>query len=122
MRQGRTQQLVLVVMAGALLTGIAGSGHATIRETATRSRGAQAVRVAKQPDAAARTKRAANVLRQFSGYVSAIDETSITVEKRGKNPETRVFTKHDEAASRRTRASRSTTVTRAARPSPTGWW
>ena len=36
------------------------------------------------------------MLRQFTGYVSAIDKTSITVEKRGKNPEARVFTMHDE--------------------------
>ena len=35
-------------------------------------------------------------MRQFTGYVSAIDKQSITVEKRGKSPETRVFTKHDE--------------------------
>jgi hypothetical protein len=96
MRQGWTQQLVTVAMAGALLTGIAGSGHATVRETATQGRGVQAARVAKSPDPAARAKRAANALRQFSGYVSAIDGTSITVEKRGKNPETRVFAKHDE--------------------------
>src|SRR5262249_9592714 len=51
---------------------------------------------AKQTDAPSRGKRTANTLRQFTGYVSAIDKTSITVEKRGKNPETRVFTKHDE--------------------------
>jgi hypothetical protein len=32
-----------------------------------------------------------NTLRQFTGYVTAIDKTSITVEKRGKAPQTRTF-------------------------------
>jgi hypothetical protein len=33
--------------------------------------------------------------RQFTGYVTAFDKTTLTVEKRGKKPESRVFTKHD---------------------------
>ena len=31
--------------------------------------------------------------RQFTGYVTAIDKSSITVEKRGKTPESRTFVK-----------------------------
>jgi hypothetical protein len=37
-----------------------------------------------------------NLTRQFTGYVTSIDAKSVTVEKRGKKPETRVFVKHDE--------------------------
>ena len=96
MRQGRKQVLALVALTGALLSAVAGSGHAVVRESAARTRLASAAPGSKQPESAARAKRAANALRQFSGYVSAIDKTSITVEKRGKSPETRVFTKHDE--------------------------
>ena len=96
MRQGRKQQLLLVMLTGALLSGIAGSGHAVVRESVARARVASAARGEKQPGTAARAKRAGNALRQFSGYVSAIDQTSITVEKRGKKPETRVFVKLDE--------------------------
>ena len=35
-------------------------------------------------------------LRQFTGVVTALDKTSITVEKGGKKPKTMVFTKHEE--------------------------
>ena len=38
--------------------------------------------------------RARASLRQFSGYVTALDKTSLTVEKRGKKPESKSFTKH----------------------------
>jgi len=34
--------------------------------------------------------------RQFTGYVTSLDAKSVTVEKRGKKPETRAFVKHDE--------------------------
>src|SRR6185295_3800195 len=37
-----------------------------------------------------------NTLRQFTGYVSAVDKTTLTVEKRGKQPRTLVFTKHED--------------------------
>jgi hypothetical protein len=36
-----------------------------------------------------------NDTRQFTGYVTEMTKTSITVEKRGKTPETRVFTRGD---------------------------
>jgi hypothetical protein len=35
-------------------------------------------------------------MRQFTGYVTALDKATITVEKRGKKPESRVFSKHAE--------------------------
>lgn len=96
MRQGRKQYLLLVALSGALLSGIAGSGHAVVRDAAVRNRDANVTQSAKQPDGTARAKRSANALRQFSGWVSAIDKSSITVEKRGKTHETRVFVKLDE--------------------------
>ena len=37
-----------------------------------------------------------NGLRQFSGVVTALDKTTLTVEKRGKKPQSRVFTRHAE--------------------------
>jgi hypothetical protein len=40
--------------------------------------------------------RAKNSLRQFTGYVTAIDKTTLTVEKRGKKPRSMVFTKDPE--------------------------
>lgn len=35
-------------------------------------------------------------LRQFTGIVTALDKTTLTVEKRGKKPQSRVFTRHAE--------------------------
>ncbi len=37
--------------------------------------------------------KARNAVRQFTGYVTSLDRTSLTVEKRGKNPRSMVFTK-----------------------------
>ena len=34
--------------------------------------------------------------RQFTGYVTALDKNSLTVERRGKNPTSRVFVRHAE--------------------------
>ena len=34
--------------------------------------------------------------RQFTGYVTALDKNTLTVEKRGKNPTSRVFVRHAE--------------------------
>ena len=96
MRQGRIQRLALVAVCGALLVALPGSGRAAGGESTAGPRFTRAAKIANQTDAPSRTKRAANMLRQFTGYVSAIDKTSITVEKRGKKPETRVFAKHDD--------------------------
>ena len=43
-----------------------------------------------------RTAGTRQALRQFTGYVTAVDPSSLTIEKRGKNPQSRVFLKHDE--------------------------
>ncbi len=43
-----------------------------------------------------RSVKAANGLRQFTGVVTALDKTTLTVEKRGKKPRTVVFTRHSE--------------------------
>ena len=40
--------------------------------------------------------RAKQTTRQFTGVVTALDKTSITVEKGGKNARTMVFTRHAE--------------------------
>jgi len=42
---------------------------------------------------AAPAAKARNAVRQFTGYVTSLDRTSLTVEKRGKNPRSMVFTK-----------------------------
>ena len=50
--------------------------------------------------AAAKTEASAKAsrksLRQFTGVVTALDKTSITVEKGGKKPKTMTFTRHAE--------------------------
>jgi hypothetical protein len=40
--------------------------------------------------------KAKNSLRQFTGTITALDKSSITVEKGGKKPRTMVFSKHEE--------------------------
>jgi hypothetical protein len=94
MRQGRILRVARGTMTAALLAALVGVGHAAVRAPAAKPRVESAA--TKPADAPSRGKRAANALRQFTGYVSAIDKTSITVEKRGKKPETRVFTKLDD--------------------------
>ena len=37
-----------------------------------------------------------NTQRQFTGIVTALDKNTLTVEKRGKKPQSRVFTRHAE--------------------------
>jgi azurin len=44
----------------------------------------------------AKSSDARESLRQFTGVVTALDQNTITVEKRGKKPRTVVFTKHSE--------------------------
>jgi len=45
------------------------------------------------PESSAKSRRS---LRQFTGVVTALDKSSITVEKGGKKPKTMVFTRHAE--------------------------
>jgi hypothetical protein len=46
--------------------------------------------------AAAATSKSKNDTRQFTGYVTASDPSTLTVEKRGKKPRTVVFARHAE--------------------------
>lgn len=55
---------------------------------------AESARNAAAAPAAASAKAKRNTLRQFTGWVTELDENTITVEKRGKKPQTRVFTRH----------------------------
>lgn len=54
---------------------------------------ARAAGKASVTDAAAKSK---NAQRQFTGIVVALDKSTLTVEKRGKKPQSRVFTRHAE--------------------------
>ena len=46
--------------------------------------------------APSKSKASANGLHQFTGIVTSLDKATLTVEKRGKNPRTVVFTRHAE--------------------------
>lgn len=81
MKQGRMLLALGVMLA---LTGVSLAAHA-----AAKSVGPPA---ANASQTAAPTK-SANAVRQFTGYVTSLDRTSLTVEKRGKNPRSMVFTK-----------------------------
>lgn len=54
---------------------------------------AHAAKSAAPRTAAATAKKS---LRQYTGYVTALDKSSITVEKRGKKPESKTFAKRDD--------------------------
>ena len=82
MKQGRMLFALGAVLA---LTGASPAAHA-----AAKSAGAAATN-ASQSATPATTSR--NAVRQFTGYVTSLDRTSLTVEKRGKNPRSMVFTK-----------------------------
>ena len=56
------------------------------------ARAASAASSAKSSTASAR--KAGTSYHQFTGYVTALDKSSLTVEKRGKNPTSKVFVKH----------------------------
>ena len=46
--------------------------------------------------AAAGTTKSSGAQRQFTGFVTALDKNTITVEKRGKKPQSRTFARHAE--------------------------
>jgi len=46
--------------------------------------------------AATSAAKSKNAQRQFTGIVTAIDKNTFTVEKRGKKPQSRVFSRHAE--------------------------
>ena len=82
MKQGRSALALALaaVLAAALL---APAAHAAVPAGS-----------AKAAPAASTTKK--NTLRQFTGYITTVDRSSITVEKRGKKPQTRVFSRDAE--------------------------
>ena len=45
---------------------------------------------------AAGTTKSSSTQRQFTGFVTALDKNTITVEKRGKKPQSRTFSRHAE--------------------------
>ena len=64
------------------------------------ARGVAYAASAKSPGAEAKPAKRVPGLRQFTGVVTAVDKTSITVEKAGKTPKTMVFTRHAEISTR----------------------
>jgi hypothetical protein len=49
---------------------------------------------AKSAESGVAAKKSGATMRQFTGYVTALDGSKLTVEKRGKKPQSRTFTKH----------------------------
>jgi len=70
---------------GAALALAAGLSTATTPATAA----------SKTATPAAKSAKARNGMRQFTGYLTALDKTTLTVERRGKNTRAMVFMKHD---------------------------
>jgi len=54
------------------------------------------VRAAGKSTPAASSTKSSGAQRQFTGFVTAMDKNTITVEKRGKKPQSRTFTRHAE--------------------------
>ncbi|SRR5258705_6480280 len=80
MKQGR----MLIALGAALALSAPLAAHAATSADPTAATPAQT-------DAPASKSR--NAVRQFTGYVTSLDRSSLTVEKRGKNPRSMVFTK-----------------------------
>lgn len=53
-------------------------------------------RAAEKSSKSASAAKAKKNLRQFTGIVTALDKSTLTVEKQGKKPQSRVFTRHAE--------------------------
>ena len=85
MRQGWKPLSVAVAFAAAVL--------AMLPQVASHAGSAWAAPKAPVTTSAAKAKSG---LRQFTGIVTALDKTTLTVEKRGKKPQSRVFTRHSE--------------------------
>jgi hypothetical protein len=60
---------------------------------------AHAAKAASTKSSTASATKAKASYRQFTGYVTALDKNSLTVEKRGKSPTSRVFVRHAEMSS-----------------------
>jgi len=81
MKQGR---MLLALGAVLALTGASLAAHAAAKSASPPAANASQT---------AAPTRSRNAVRQFTGYVTSLDRTSLTVEKRGKNPRSMVFTK-----------------------------
>lgn len=81
MKQGR---MFLALGAALALMGMPLAAHAAAKTANT---------PAANPTQPASPAKSRNAVRQFTGYVTSLDHTSLTVEKRGKNPRSMVFTK-----------------------------
>lgn len=57
---------------------------------------AHAAKVASGTKSSTASAPRAKTYRQFTGFVTALDKSSLTVEKRGKNPTSKVFVRHAE--------------------------
>lgn len=71
------------------------AGLAIVTIVAVQPLDAGAAKAAAKPASASATT-AKKTMRQYTGWVTAHDKSSITVEKRGKKPESKVFSKHAE--------------------------
>lgn len=58
-----------------------------------------ALRTADAATSGTKSAKASNGMHQFTGVVTALDKSTLTVEKRGKKPRTVVFTRHAEMKS-----------------------
>jgi hypothetical protein len=81
MKQGRKVLTLCVALALVATAAVAFPAHAARKSDATTS------------TASAKAKQ---TTRQFTGVVTAMDKSSLTVEKGGKKPRTMVFTRHAE--------------------------
>jgi hypothetical protein len=92
-RNGFAAYVLIACVAGATLGMAMGAWAASRTDSA---------RAAKTPEAVARPSGSHGArtpgasLRQFTGWVTASDKSTLTVEKRGKQPRTVVFSKHAE--------------------------
>ena len=91
MRQGRA-----CVPSRALLAAVVAISAALLIAATPVAQAAKSTAGSTNSQSGGSTARAKNSLRQFTGYVTAIDKSSLTVEKRGKKPRTIVFAKDPE--------------------------
>jgi hypothetical protein len=86
MKQGRWLSVcvAIAVVAGSLVVIPSAGAAARAKSTATAS-----------SEGKAKAGRSAKALRQFTGYVTSIDENELTVEKRGKAARTMTFVRNE---------------------------
>jgi hypothetical protein len=77
--------MFLALGAALALTGAPLAAHAAAKPSSAPA--------ANSSQTAAPTTKSRNAVRQFTGYVTSLDRTSLTVEKRGKHPRSMVFIK-----------------------------